>query len=84
MTRFSGIYVALGALALLAALTNEVSAQLGAGPPPPTPRIYVRPPPIQQPSMWGINQNLQSERDRWQWGHRRGQKITGSSKYLQQ
>jgi hypothetical protein len=89
MRRFSRFYigklcVGLGALALVAAFTDQASAQPGFAGPPPAPKIYVRPPPIQQPSFWGINQNLQSERDHWQWQqHHRRVKITGSTKYLE-
>jgi hypothetical protein len=84
MTKPSAYWVALSALALLASLTGATNA--GAAPlrgAPPVPHVEVRPPtltPLQQQSLWGINQNLQHDRDRWQ---RQQQKNTGTTKYLE-
>jgi hypothetical protein len=77
MTPVAAIGVVMIASLLLAASADRASAQVGRPSPPPAPKIVIRPPTVptlQQPSFWGVNTNLQHQRDRLQrtWGNGSG------------
>jgi hypothetical protein len=70
----------LSALVLLATLTDGMSSPVVRL---PTPKVTVLHPRVsvpQQQSIWGINQNIQYDRDRWQWQQQKAPKNTGTTK----
>lgn len=88
MTKSSAYWMGLSALALLALVTRDMSARAAIRAPnvilPPAPKVTVRPPALsssQQQSLWGINQNLQRDRDRWQ--RQKTPENTGPTRYLE-
>jgi hypothetical protein len=73
MTPVAAIGVVIIASLPLPAAADRASAQVGRPPPPPATKIVIRPPTVstrQQPSFWGVNTNLQRQRDHLQhsWG----------------
>lgn len=90
MTKSSAYWMRLGVLAFLASLIGGMSVGAALGAPkvaaPSPPRVTVRLPTLlspQQQSLWGINQNLQRDRDRWQRQQQKTPKNTGMAKYLE-
>ena len=72
----------LSALVLLATLSGGTNAQAGRL---LTPKVTVPVPRVSVPrqSLWGINQNIQYDRDRWQQHQQKAPKNTGTAKYLE-